>query len=187
MERLVVVWCPSLLSEGERGVEARRSRVSSGSSSCSAPGWSRSGSACAPCPPVDRAGSSAGSRQWPTGSPRAVDEVLGVQRRACVGVADGFFAALLAARSQVVVPAGGTAAFLAPWSVAVLRRPGPGRHLAAAGYPHARAVRHPPGAPGAGSLRDRRRRLPPGGVRGGGRAARAAGPGYRPPSPPGRW
>src|SRR5581483_4838955 len=40
-----------------------------------------------------------------------------------VGVADGLFAAVLAARSGLVVPAGGTPAFLAPFPVAILDRP----------------------------------------------------------------
>ena len=42
---------------------------------------------------------------------------------ATVGVADGLFAAMLAARSELIVPAGGTADFLGPWSVATLARP----------------------------------------------------------------
>jgi protein ImuB len=40
-----------------------------------------------------------------------------------VGVADGLFAAALAARSELIVPPGGTAGFLGPWSVATLARP----------------------------------------------------------------
>ena len=40
-----------------------------------------------------------------------------------VGVADGLFAAVLAARGGVIVPAGGTAEFLAPFSVSVLGQP----------------------------------------------------------------
>ena len=42
---------------------------------------------------------------------------------ASVGVADGLFAAVLAARSGLIVPPGGTADFLGPWSVATLARP----------------------------------------------------------------
>ena len=38
-------------------------------------------------------------------------------------MADGLFAALLAARSGLIVPSGGTADFLGPWSVATLARP----------------------------------------------------------------
>jgi hypothetical protein len=46
-----------------------------------------------------------------------------VGEEAAVGVADGLFAAALAARSGLIVPAGGTADFLGPWSVATLARP----------------------------------------------------------------
>ena len=40
-----------------------------------------------------------------------------------VGVADGLFAAVLAARSRLIVPAGDVRQFLEPWSVATLARP----------------------------------------------------------------
>ncbi|MEA5366849.1 DNA polymerase Y family protein [Amycolatopsis sp., V23-08] len=44
-----------------------------------------------------------------------------------VGIADGLFAATLAARRAVLVPAGGTAEFLAPLSIAELDQPGDDR------------------------------------------------------------
>ena len=50
-----------------------------------------------------------------------IDDEEGAQAK--VGVADGLFAAVLAARAELIVPAGGTADFLAPWSVATLARP----------------------------------------------------------------
>jgi protein ImuB len=53
----------------------------------------------------------------------AADRVLGGQGRCRVGIADGAFAAGLAARHGVLVPAGETAAFLAPFGVATLNRP----------------------------------------------------------------
>ncbi len=53
----------------------------------------------------------------------AVAGVLGEAGLVHVGVADGLFASLLAARSRTIVPRGEAAAFLAPWSVAVLGRP----------------------------------------------------------------
>jgi protein ImuB len=53
----------------------------------------------------------------------AVDRVLGGTGRCRVGVAGGAFAAGLAARHGVLVPAGETAAFLAPFGVATLDRP----------------------------------------------------------------
>ncbi len=40
-----------------------------------------------------------------------------------IGIAEGLFAAMRAARSELIVPPGGTADFLAPWSVATLARP----------------------------------------------------------------
>ena len=52
---------------------------------------------------------------------RRLAETVGEE--AGIGVADGLFAALLAARSGLIVPAGGTADFLGPWSVATLARP----------------------------------------------------------------
>lgn len=51
----------------------------------------------------------------------AMDRALG--RRCGVGVADGLFAADLAARCGQIVPSGGTAGFLAPWPVGILDRP----------------------------------------------------------------
>jgi protein ImuB len=55
---------------------------------------------------------------------RVVDAVGRASGGGCrVGVADGLFAAALAARRGVVVPPGGTPAFLAGWSVGVLGRP----------------------------------------------------------------
>ncbi|GIU87102.1 MAG: hypothetical protein KatS3mg009_1617 [Acidimicrobiia bacterium] len=49
-----------------------------------------------------------------------VSAVLGGAGDVRVGIADGVFAAALAARRDAVVPPGGSAAFLAPWPVAVL-------------------------------------------------------------------
>jgi len=60
---------------------------------------------------------------------RAVAEALAPRPPAApspdlqLGVAEGVFAAALAARSAVVVPPGGTPAFLAPWPVATLATP----------------------------------------------------------------
>jgi protein ImuB len=51
------------------------------------------------------------------------DRVLGGTGRCRVGIAGGVFAAGLAARHGVLVPAGETAAFLAPFGVATLNRP----------------------------------------------------------------
>jgi len=53
----------------------------------------------------------------------AADRALGGHGRCRVGIADGTFAAGLAARHGVIVPAGEAAAFLAPFGVATLDRP----------------------------------------------------------------
>ena len=132
MERLVVIWCLDLLDEGPRGEEARRfSRV-----------LARAGELCPWVHPV-RLGVGALPARGPArffggeeavvarlaAAAGALDEVdqlddLGkVGEEIKIGVADGLFAALLAARSELIVPAGGTGDFLAPWSVATLARP----------------------------------------------------------------
>jgi protein ImuB len=53
----------------------------------------------------------------------AVDRALGGRGRCRAGIADGVFAAGLAARHGMLVPAGATPGFLAPFSVATLDRP----------------------------------------------------------------
>ena len=52
-----------------------------------------------------------------------VHEAASAVTPAEVGIADGLFAAVLAARRGVVVPAGGTPAFLAPLPVGILGQP----------------------------------------------------------------
>ena len=117
MERLVVIWCPELLEEGARGEEARRfARV-----------LARAGELCPWVHPV-RLGVGALPARGPArffGGEEVVVSRLAqtVGEEAKVGGADGLFAALLAARAGLIVPAGGTADFLGPWSVATLARP----------------------------------------------------------------
>ena len=117
MERLVVIWCPGLLVEGAEGEEARRfARV-----------LERAGELCPWVHPV-RLGVGAlpargparffGGEEAVVARPAAI-----VDEEATIGVADGLFAAMLAARSGLIVPSGGTADFLGPWSVATLARP----------------------------------------------------------------
>jgi protein ImuB len=53
----------------------------------------------------------------------AVDRALGGRGRCRAGIADGVFAAGLAARHGMLVPAGATPGFLAPFGVATLDRP----------------------------------------------------------------
>ena len=56
---------------------------------------------------------------------RLIDTVAGLTGLDCLtGVADGLFAAILAARSGLIVPAGGDAEFLAPRDIADLRATG---------------------------------------------------------------
>ncbi|HTU37634.1 MAG TPA: hypothetical protein VMF35_06420 [Acidimicrobiales bacterium] len=117
MERLVVIWCPELLEEGARGEEARRfARVVSHASEV--------------CPWVHpvRLGVCALPARGPArffGGEDAVADLLAerVGEEVSVGIADGLFAAVLAARAELIVPPGGSANFLAPWSVATLARP----------------------------------------------------------------
>ena len=117
MERLVVVWCPGLQEEGPRGEEARRFVQV----------VARAGELCPWVHPI-RLGVCALPARGPArffgGEEMVVSRLVeAVGEDAHVGVADGLFAAVLAARSQLIVPPGQTATFLAPWSVAVLARP----------------------------------------------------------------
>jgi hypothetical protein len=119
LERLVVIWCHELLEEGARGEEARRfARV-----------VDRAAELCPWAHPV-RLGVCALPARGPArffgGEDAVVSRLLHVVREetpATAGVADGLFAAELAARAELIVPAGGAAGFLAPWSVATLARP----------------------------------------------------------------
>ena len=95
-----------------------------------------------------------------------------------VGIADGGFAARLAARRAVadapfVVDPGGSAAFCAPWPVSVLDDPELVSLLVPARAPHLGRRRRAPGRRGAGPLRCRRSPLPRPRARARRRAARA--------------
>ncbi|HUA94919.1 MAG TPA: hypothetical protein VMB82_05270 [Acidimicrobiales bacterium] len=131
MERLVVVWCPSLLIEGERGSEARRfiEVLDAAGELCPWVEPVRSGVCALPAKGPSRffggermlvqrlAGAVGALGPGPEGP-----GVLGATQ-ARIGVADGLYAALLASQSELIVPKGGTAEFLSQWSVAVLQRP----------------------------------------------------------------
>ena len=117
LERLVVVWCPELQQEGPRGEEARRFVQV----------VVRAGELCPWVHPV-RLGVCALPARGPArffGGEEMVVPLLveAVGEDAHVGVADVLFAAILAARSRLIVPAGDVCQFLAPWSVATLARP----------------------------------------------------------------
>jgi hypothetical protein len=117
MQRLVVIWCPGLQAEGPRGEEARRFVQV----------VARAGELCPWVHPV-RLGvcslPARGPARFFGGEEMVVSRLAeAVGEEALVGVADGLFAAMAAARAGLIVPPGAAAAFLAPWSVATLARP----------------------------------------------------------------
>ncbi|HVC69882.1 MAG TPA: hypothetical protein VNC61_06410 [Acidimicrobiales bacterium] len=131
MQRLLVVWCPDLLEEQEGGREERAFvRVREAVETFSA-------GVEVVRPGVCTVGTRGPSRYF-GGDERfgrlLGDAVRGVEAVATgagltagVGVADGLFAATIAARcagtDPVIVPAGETPAFLEPWPVGTLERP----------------------------------------------------------------
>lgn len=126
MERLLVIWCPGLLEEQEDGRSARAfSRVLEVARAFSPAAAAVRPGVCA-VPTV-------GPSRYFGGDTRLAQLLDGALQEppegvlAQVGVADGLFAAVLAARAArigpVVVPPGQSAAFLAPWPVELLERP----------------------------------------------------------------
>jgi hypothetical protein len=128
VDRYLVIWCPELLEQKEQGRERRAFErlVESVSSLVTRIETVRPGVCAIPTRGPSRyfGGDLALSKTLAEKIAGAVPEVS-----AGLGVADGLFAAVLAARSDspdsetLVVPAGGTPAFLAPWPVGVLERP----------------------------------------------------------------
>jgi hypothetical protein len=120
LERVIVVRCAALLTEGDRGDEVRAfAQVLEGvEQSCPWVEPIRLGVCSLPARGPSRffGGEGPVMERLRTTAAEILGDDVGV------GVADGLFAAVLAARSQLAVPQGDTAAFLAPWSVAVLRR-----------------------------------------------------------------
>jgi protein ImuB len=118
MDRIIALWCPSLLSEGERGEEARSFAgiVAATESFCPWVDVVRLGVCVLP---------SRGPSRFFGGEAAVVAKLAAAHEGSgvFVGAADGLFAAVLAARSRLIVPRGKTAEFLASWSVAVLARP----------------------------------------------------------------
>lgn len=132
MERLLVVMCPGLLREHEHGREARTFARVVGAVEAFSPAVEvvRPGVCTVPTRGPSRYfGGDDALAHLLTRAVRDVVRDVTKQRpgAAGVGVADGLFAAVLAARTAagdpMVVPAGGTAAFLAPWPLAVLEQP----------------------------------------------------------------
>ncbi len=119
MNRLLVVRCPDLLDEDEDG-EALRSFarvVEAVEAYCPWVTTVRPGLCSLPA---------RGPARYFGGEDRLVrlvTEAAAAVTPVEVGVADGLFAAVLAAQGRVIVPAGGTADFLAPFPVSVLGQP----------------------------------------------------------------
>ena len=140
MERQLVVWCPGLLEPHERGREARvfarvLTAVRGIITSC---GGVTTRSVRDPHPgtlALLRWGRDAGSpgRRAPRERLRGRDGAWSrsAKRDCRIGVADGLFAASLAARrslkdpdrAPVLVAPGGTPGFLSPWPVEILHNP----------------------------------------------------------------
>jgi hypothetical protein len=121
MERLIVLRCPSLAREGQEGEELRRFAevLTTVVRRCPFVQPVRLGLAVLPA--------RAPSRFF--GGERAVCDLLTddlsdlLGDKVSLGAADGLFAATLAARGGLIVPAEGSAEFLAHLSMATLRRP----------------------------------------------------------------
>ena len=119
MNRLLVVRCPDLLEEDENGEVLRlfASVVEAVEAYCPWVTTVRTGLCSLPA---------RGPARYFGGEERLarlVAEAASATSPVEVGVADGLFAAVLAARSGAIVPADGTADFLAPFPVGVLGQP----------------------------------------------------------------
>jgi hypothetical protein len=119
VDRLLVVRCPELLVEDEGGAVLRTFAEVLAAVEAYCP-W------VTPVRPGICSLPARGPARYFGGEEALVDLVheaaVGVTA-AEVGIADGLFGAVLAARSGVVVPAGGTPAFLAPLPVGILGQP----------------------------------------------------------------
>jgi hypothetical protein len=118
VDRLLVVRCPELLVEGEGGAELRAlgEVVAAVEAYCPWVTPVRPGICSLPARGPARY---FGGEEALVGRVRAAASAV---TPAEVGIADGLFAAVLAARHGVVVPVGGTPAFLAPLPVGILGR-----------------------------------------------------------------
>ncbi len=116
MNRLLVVRCPDLLDEDEDGAAVRSfvKVIDAVESYCPWVTTVRPGICSLPARGPARYFGGEGSLVQLVAD--ATSDITAVE----VGVADGLFAAILAARSRLVVPAGGTPDFLAPFPVGIL-------------------------------------------------------------------
>jgi len=119
VNRLLVVRCPDLLHEDENGAALRAFAkvVDAVESYCPWITTVRPGICSLPARGPARYFGGEGPLAQLIAD--AISDIATVE----VGVADGLFAAVLAARSGLVVPAGGTPGFLAPFPVGILGRP----------------------------------------------------------------
>jgi protein ImuB len=119
VNRLLVVRCPDLLDEDEGGAAQRQSVavVEAVGAYCPWVTTVRTGICSLPVRGPARYFGGEGTLV------QLVTDAVSPLTRAEVGVADGLFAADLAARAGLVVPAGGTPGFLAPLPVGILGRP----------------------------------------------------------------
>ncbi len=127
-----MVRCPDLLVDGELGREQRASQRVQAAAEDFSPSAElvRPGIVAVPTRgPARYFGGDAALARQVAAAVAAVAGADGTAGRAEVGVADGLFAAVLAARAAgpagapVVIPPAGSAAFLAPWPVDTLERP----------------------------------------------------------------
>ena len=119
MNRLLVVRCPDLLDEDEGGATLRLFAEVIEATEAYCP-W-----VTAVRPGICSLPARGPARYFGGEGPlvqRVGDAAAGITPVE-VGVADGLFAAVLAARGNLIVPAGGTPGFLAPFPVGVLGRP----------------------------------------------------------------
>ena len=124
MDRVIVLWFPGLSAEGPYGVEARAFaraleiiRVH-----CPFVEPVRLGLASLPARAPSRFyGGEDAVRNLLSDALSALQEEVGTSLR--IGIADGLFAGVMAAREELIVPPGTTPLFLAPLSMTVLRRP----------------------------------------------------------------
>jgi protein ImuB len=119
MNRLIVVRCPHLLEEDEGGAVLRSFLRVIEATEAYCPWVTVIGWGICSLPARGPARYFGGEEKLALSLTEAASAVTPVK----VGVADGLFAALLAARAQCIVPPGTTPEFLAPFPLAVLDRP----------------------------------------------------------------
>ena len=119
MNRLVVVRCPHLLAEDESGAVLRSFLRVIEATEAYCPWVTVVGWGICSLPARGPARYFGGEEKLAMALAEATAAFAPVE----VGVADGLFAALLAARARCIVPPGATPEFLSPFPLAVLDRP----------------------------------------------------------------